>query len=132
MNRAEYKRKHKAKMIASKLCISCGNSNLAPTSTRLCVRCFYKDIKRNLNNRRKLQQQAFEYCGSQCFDCGFKTTYLAVYDFHHLRDKKYNLSQMFAAKRGWGSVQKELDKCVMLCANCHRIRHAKEFERKKT
>lgn len=67
------------------------------------------------------KQKAVEYLGNCCFDC--KKQYpLSVYDFHHLdpKEKEFHIGD----KRTWGeSLQKELAKCVLLCANCHRIRH---------
>ena len=38
--------------------------------------------------------------------------------------KDFSLS-VEGRSKSWDTVRKELDKCVMLCANCHRIRHEK-------
>jgi len=49
-----------------------------------------------------------------------------VYDFHHLGDKVEAPSNII----GNGSVEaiaNELEKCVLLCANCHRITHARKL-----
>lgn len=46
-------------------------------------------------------------------------------DFHHLDPTQKDFG--FGAKgytRAWSKIQKELDKCVMLCSNCHRETHA--------
>lgn len=60
-----------------------------------------------------------------CLDCGlsFKNkSYLC--DFHHLDESTKDIT---IANRKFQSplsfIKKELDKCVPLCANCHRIRH---------
>lgn len=56
-----------------------------------------------------------------CLDCGCTLT--AVLEFHHLADKIISPSMM--AWRGWGikKMSEELNKCILLCVNCHRIRH---------
>ena len=69
---------------------------------------------------------AIEYKGSKCHDCEVSFEYPAVYEFHHTAPEHKDFA--FGAKgysQAWSKVQLELDKCVMLCANCHRIRHAK-------
>jgi hypothetical protein len=69
--------------------------------------------------------KAIIYKGSKCVDCGlsYPNTHYAVYEFHHLNpeQKEFNWTKM--RLRNWDSVKKELDKCDLLCANCHRIRH---------
>jgi transcription elongation factor Elf1 len=55
-----------------------------------------------------------------CADCGGRFPSVCM-DFDHLRDKKFTISQK---KHGWGlkTLQAEMDKCDVVCANCHRIR----------
>jgi len=70
------------------------------------------------NNKIK----AIEYLGGKCIDCN--NCYLpSVYDFHHLDTtiKENNIARIMGRK--WENIVPELDKCVLLCANCHRIRH---------
>lgn len=52
-----------------------------------------------------------------CFE-----TELTVLDFHHLSDKDVNVSTMLAMSRD--RILKEIAKCIVLCANCHRRVHA--------
>lgn len=55
-----------------------------------------------------------------CIDCGFKG-HPAALDFDHVEEgKEVNLSKV----RGIPQMYRELDRCVVRCANCHRIRHA--------
>ncbi len=58
--------------------------------------------------------------GGKCFDCGKEYPHY-VYDFHHLNpEEKEGLVNM---QWSWEHIVNELNKCVMLCSNCHRIRH---------
>jgi hypothetical protein len=57
---------------------------------------------------------------SGCFDCG-ETNHI-VLDFDHLKDKKYNVSRMIHDGFSWAAIKKEIAKCEVVCANCHRIR----------
>jgi 5-methylcytosine-specific restriction endonuclease McrA len=56
-----------------------------------------------------------------CADCGINYPYF-VMDFDHLRDKEYLLSNMISSGYDIESVQKEIDKCDIVCSNCHRRR----------
>src|SRR5215469_14140919 len=59
----------------------------------------------------------------RCVDCGER--HPATLQFHHLNseDKVFNISR--AANRGVSldRIKKEINKCIVLCANCHIIRH---------
>lgn len=57
---------------------------------------------------------------SGCVDCGIKNH--IVLDFDHLKDKKYNVSRMIHDRFSWAAIKKEIAKCEVVCANCHRIR----------
>ena len=77
-----------------------------------------------------MKQRGVEYLGGACVDCGLRSEYAEVYDFHHRypEEKSSTIARLLDNAKRWDRIQKELDKCVLLCANCHRIRHAKEVE----
>jgi hypothetical protein len=80
---------------------------------------YRKQVKRWID--RKLA--AIDYKGGKCCDCGF-TGYYGVFHFHH-RDPSQKLADWSKIRLwSWDKVQAELDKCDLLCANCHAIRHA--------
>jgi hypothetical protein len=82
--------------------------------------------KRNLNRTLKRQQKKSDWVaffGGICLDC--KQSFPdCVFEFHHV-DPTTKIHTdpskvfMFSDVR----IKEELDKCIMLCANCHRIRH---------
>jgi hypothetical protein len=56
---------------------------------------------------------------TNCYRCGIDVPPVAL-DFHHVGDnKEYNVSQMGTME--WSTVKEEMKKCVLLCANCHRM-----------
>jgi 5-methylcytosine-specific restriction endonuclease McrA len=57
-----------------------------------------------------------------CSDCGEQDP--VVLEFDHLRDKSFNISQKFR-ERAWQTILDEMEKCEVVCANCHRRRTAK-------
>lgn len=75
--------------------------------------------------RKKVRQQAVEYKGGRCEVCGYDRCIDAL-EFHHndLSSKKFGISEK-GYTRCWKDVVKELDKCKLICANCHRELHAK-------
>ncbi len=56
--------------------------------------------------------------------CGYKRCSAAL-DFHHIdsKAKEFGLSAN-GLTRSWEKMKAELDKCVLICANCHREVHA--------
>ena len=52
-----------------------------------------------------------------CTDCKSEYPYY-VMQFDHLEDKKFNLSRM-ANRCTWEQIKKEIEKCEVVCANCH-------------
>jgi hypothetical protein len=54
-----------------------------------------------------------------CADCG--ETDPMVLEFDHLRDKEFNIGEGLAW-RSWQAILDEIEKCEVVCANCHRRR----------
>ena len=57
-----------------------------------------------------------------CIDCGEKDP--RVLDFDHLSDKNIGISDMVSKQIIWEEIEKEISKCVVRCANCHRRKTA--------
>lgn len=71
--------------------------------------------------RRQIKIKAIEFKGGRCVDCGYDK-HPAALCFHHLGNKEFEISYLM--KFGLvGKTIKELNKCVLLCHNCHDIRH---------
>ena len=64
-----------------------------------------------------------------CTHCGF--SHPAVIDFHHVvRDgTKLDVNRLIA-NNSFGRAYKEIEKCIPLCANCHRILHWNEHPKR--
>ena len=88
----------------------------------------YSDRKAYIVNavrkrRKKIREMAVAYKGGRCERCGYNRV-IEVLEFHH-RDpsqKDFGISAR-GYTRSWERVRCELDKCVLLCANCHRELH---------
>jgi hypothetical protein len=96
------------------------NDTVWEYSDSMCKTC---RSKYSSDRRRKIKKEAIEYLGGQCIDCGIIDV-PHIYDFHHLDIDKKDFSIGKQAK-SFNSIKPELDKCVLLCANCHRKRHHK-------
>ena len=80
----------------------------------------YKNqIQRWINIKKK----AIAYKGSKCTHCGNEFPYAAM-TFHHVdpSNKSYVWNKL--RLKSWDKITNELDKCILLCANCHAIEHS--------
>ena len=75
-------------------------------------------VQYNKQQFKKRLKEIKENAG--CADCG-QTNHIDL-DFDHLKDKKYNISRMIHDGFSWAAIKKEISKCEVVCANCHRIR----------
>lgn len=103
------------------VCLTCTKTFLykrkGQTRTK-CGSCFVSEC------RRKLKQKCVDYKGGKCEVCGYKK-YVGALEFHHLDETKKDFNISNSRIRKWSLVVVELEKCVMLCANCHREAHSK-------
>ena len=70
--------------------------------------------------RKKIKVMAIEYKGGKCQSCGYNK-YPGALELHHIdrTQKSFGIGDK-GYTRSWEKVKAELDKCVLLCANCHR------------
>lgn len=89
---------------------------------RRCFTC------QTLLRKVRAKVRAIEYLGGSCVDCGYNKS-IAPLQFHHLdpAQKEFNIGRYLGSS--WATVLEELKKCVLLCANCHCVRHATKIER---
>ena len=68
---------------------------------------------------------AVQYKGGKCELCGYDRC-IEAFEFHHLDSSKkdFGISEK-GYTRSWVRIKEELDKCQLLCANCHRETHTK-------
>ena len=59
-----------------------------------------------------------------CCRCGEKD--ILVLDFDHLSNKYKQISTLLSTASGLDNIKKEIEKCQVLCSNCHRRKTAKE------
>ena len=104
-----------------------------PEKRRACRRKWYAENKKSEKShvkRRKLEIKKWfqEYKSSlKCLKCG--ENHVSTIDFHHrVGNKENGISKMVADGYSIDRIQKELEKCDVLCANCHRKVH---FENNK-
>lgn len=79
-------------------------------------------LERNLKTKKRIRDYVRKAKDKECADCGEKYHYCQM-DFDHLdsNTKIENLSSLHK----FGSIEKvkqEIEKCDLVCANCHRLR----------
>lgn len=72
--------------------------------------------------RLKVRIMAIEHLGGKCIKCGHKG-YAASFEFHHRDPSKKEFQISSGNTNSWETVKKEVEKCDLLCSNCHRETH---------
>lgn len=75
------------------------------------------------SNIEKLNSYVKEW---KCSKCDFTHPTRFPFDFHHTipENKEETIGNIM--HHSWDKIKKEVDKCIILCANCHRLEHSKE------
>ena len=82
--------------------------------------------QRTKEAKAKLKEEWYAFKSTlKCAHCGFN--HVAAMDFHH-EDPKTKLGNVheFISNGQFAKAYEEIKKCIVLCANCHRIHHHKE------
>lgn len=78
--------------------------------------------QQGVSRQRKRKQEAVEMLGNKCLDCQQQYP-LACYDFHHIDPTQKDYNPYIVLSRKYEIFLTEIKKCILLCANCHRLRH---------
>ena len=77
--------------------------------------------KHRFNKKEKLKNSV----GGKCQICGYDKCQRALH-FHHIDPTTKSFEIAPRLDGNINTIMKEVQKCIMICSNCHRIRHYKE------
>lgn len=92
---------------------------------------YYKNKAKVRNKKTKDENydKLYEYLRSHpCVECGEDEIILLEFDHISTVDKVDAVTELVRGAYSWAAVQKEIDKCRVLCLSCHRRRTAKQFK----
>ena len=102
--------------LTPRICTICGKQYIYDRKkghrTNHCNSC------KTVTSDKRKKLKAIEYKGGKCVVCGYNR-YFGSLTFHHIdpSTKSYNISWHY--NYAWEELKKELDKCVLICSNCH-------------
>jgi hypothetical protein len=90
---------------------------------------YYKKYSRRVfeskkRSRIKRKKELIEVLGGKCCRCGYSRCFAALEFHHNVGDKEGDVAHIIK-NRSKEKALKEIKKCILLCANCHREAHHK-------
>lgn len=89
-----------------------------------CKACNHQNT---LDRQRKFKQRLVDIKGGKCVQCGYSKSNAAL-QFHHVdpeeKDFDFSKFRLTSFEKNKDKILKELDKCILVCANCHAEIHA--------
>lgn len=90
-----------------------------------CMKCQSEYVQKRRDHIKLL---ALAYKGNRCQCCGYNKCVSAL-EFHHINPEQKDFAiGSRGYTRSWNKVKTELDKCVLVCSNCHREIHSNLLE----
>lgn len=81
-------------------------------------RALTRNARLNTESKRKIYAYLSEH---PCVDCG--NTDIRCLEFDHVRGKKIaDIARLLGSSTTWSTIEAEIAKCEVRCANCHRIK----------
>ena len=96
------------------LCKICGRPTQKGTGSRKCFMCYFRE--KEVTKIKKVQS----IVGTSCWICKYDKTWKNLC-FHHVDSKlkKFGLSSRELVGYSWDKVYAEMQKCILVCKNCH-------------
>lgn len=81
-----------------------------------------KPVRNTSEYRVNIKQRLVDYKGGKCQICGYNRCINAL-EFHHVNpeEKDFTIS---GGTKSFDTLKPEIDKCILVCSNCHREIHA--------
>ena len=103
-----------------------------PEKRRECRRRWYTNNKKSeiahvVRRKKEIRNWFLDFRSKlKCLKCG--EDHPAILDFHHKDSKRKDFTVTYMTYYGYSKerIKKEISKCIVLCANCHRKLHYKE------
>lgn len=96
-----------------------GKKNGKDYLDKVCKSCKHEQQQKR---RKDLKDRIVQHLGGKCIRCGYDRCTAAL-DVHHLDATQKEFALKGSDLRKWGTLLKELNKCVLLCSVCHREVH---------
>ena len=95
----------------------------------VCVNChreahqnLERKISKTIQKQRDLKKEAVKYLGDNCTKCNYAAC-MGALEFHHLDPSQKDPVLSRKKSTAFEIFKSELDKCILVCANCHREIH---------
>ena len=117
--------------MSNKICIKCKKEkNISEfhykvkTKNKTTYHSYCKICLSKFHMQRWIDRKikAVEYKGGKCIECNYNKNYAAL-EFHHRNPLEKDYVWNDLKLRKWASILLELDKCDLLCSNCHAEKH---------
>lgn len=93
-----------------------------------CKKCM---VEYDYQKRHRIKEKLVEYKGGKCEICGYNKCLNAL-DFHHRNPEEKEFALNTANyNKSLDILKKEVDKCILVCATCHREIHFEENEKRR-
>lgn len=118
-----YKRKEEIKKCIL-VCFNCHmeiHAGLHPEILRVSLSS-NESTKKSIQNGARIKREMVDYLGGKCSICGYKKCLRAL-NFHHKNKQEKKLTIGEKQGKPLRKIKDEIDKCELLCANCHQEKH---------
>lgn len=121
----EYYKTHTLKETSSKFNISISTLKKHVQKKRVKLSDGERKIKnyeKVKSHRKRMKEKSVEYKGGSCQMCGYDKC-IGALEFHHIDPTQKDFGISSYIYLSWDKIKIELDKCILVCANCHREIH---------